>query len=67
MISPKIASAMIAFVAVVSISACNKGDTTVKSVDTTITATKVQDTTVVKSDTTIHTDTVKKTHNVPKP
>lgn len=67
MISPKLASALIAFVAVASISACNKGDTTVKAVDTTVTATKIQDTTVVKSDTTIHVDTTKKTHNAPKP
>jgi hypothetical protein len=53
--------------AVVSSTACKKGETTDKSVDTTVTSTKVRDTTVVKTDTTVHTDTVKKTNNAPKP
>ena len=65
MTTSKLASTLMAFSAMVCISACNKGDTTVKAVDTTVTSTKVRDTTIVKSDTTVHTDTVKQTHNVP--
>ncbi len=62
----KLSSTIIAFGAIAAVSACSKGDTTVKAVDTTVVSTKVKDTTIVKSDTTIHVDTVKDTHNVPK-
>lgn len=61
----KLASSVLAMGVLVSASACNKGETTVKGVDTTVVTSKVRDTTIVKADTTIHVDTVKKTHNVP--
>ncbi|MEP7086279.1 MAG: hypothetical protein ABI884_03000 [Gemmatimonadota bacterium] len=51
-------------VTVAAVACKGSGDTTVKSVDTVVTTTKVRDTTVVKADTTVHVDTVKNTHHV---
>jgi hypothetical protein len=64
----KLASMVAAFGVVVGSTACKgdrSGDSTVKSVDTMVTTTKVRDTTVVKADTTVHVDTVKKTQHAP--
>ncbi|MBA2682936.1 MAG: hypothetical protein H0U66_00390 [Gemmatimonadaceae bacterium] len=62
----KLITLVAAFGVAVASTGCKGGsDSTVKSVDTVVTTTKVRDTTVIKADTTIHVDTVKQTHNVP--
>jgi hypothetical protein len=64
----KLASMAAVFGAVVGSTACKggrSGDSTARSVDTSVTTTKVRDTTVVKADTTVHVDTTKQTHHVP--
>lgn len=50
---------------VVTVGCKGGSESTVKSVDTLVTTTKVRDTTVIKADTTVHLDTVKQTHNAP--
>jgi hypothetical protein len=66
MSAAKLATLIAAFGLTVITVGCRGGsDSTVKSVDTVVTTTKVRDTTVIKADTTIHVDTVKQTHNAP--